>query len=157
MFSIITEKPEATRELGKNLGQNLFAGSIVALTGELGSGKTTLVQGIGQGLRIKSLIKSPSFVIIHEYNGSLPLYHFDLYRLNKVEEIFSLGYEEYFYQKKGVVVIEWAEKMKDLLPVEYLQITLEIVNLSKRKITAQAYGSSYEKVMKKLEKLSCFC
>jgi len=73
MFYIITEKPEATRQLGRNLGKNLFAGSIVALIGELGSGKTTPVQGIGQGLRIKSLIKSPSFVIIHEYNGSLPL------------------------------------------------------------------------------------
>jgi len=157
MFYIITEKPEATRQLGRNLGKNLFAGSIVALIGELGSGKTTLVQGIGQGLRIKSLIKSPSFVIIHEYNGSLPLYHFDLYRLDKIEEIFSLGYEEYFYQKKGVVVIEWAEKIKDLLPAEYLQINLETVSLSKRKITAQAYGSSYRKLIKKMEKLSCFC
>ncbi|HDZ49594.1 MAG TPA: tRNA (adenosine(37)-N6)-threonylcarbamoyltransferase complex ATPase subunit type 1 TsaE, partial [Candidatus Aerophobetes bacterium] len=75
MFSTVTQNPEATKQVGENLGQNLSPGSIVALTGELGSGKTTLVQGIGEGLRIKSLIKSPSFVIINEYDGPLPLYH----------------------------------------------------------------------------------
>jgi len=156
MFSIVTENPEATKQLGRNLGKSLSAGSIVALMGELGSGKTTLVQGIGQGLGIKSLIKSPSFVIIHEHNGPLPLYHFDLYRLDKIGDIFSLGYEEYFYEKKGVVVIEWAEKIKDLLPTEYLQINLEMINLSKRKITWRAYGSLYKKVIEKVERLSCF-
>jgi len=168
MFSTVTQNPEATKQVGKNLGQNLSPGSIVALIGELGSGKTTLVQGIGEGLRIKSLIKSPSFVIINEYDGPLPLYHFDLYRLNNAEEILSLGYEEYFYEKRGVVVIEWAEKIKDFLPKEYLEINLKIVNpvresffngvnLSKRKISGQAYGASYREVMKKMEGLFCSC
>lgn len=168
MFSTVTQNPEATKQVGKNLGQNLFPGSIVALTGELGSGKTTLVQGIGEGLRITSLIKSPSFVIINEYDGPLPLYHFDLYRLNNAEEILSLGYEEYFYEKRGVVVIEWAKKIKDFLPKEYLEINLKIVNpvrksffngvnLSKRKISGQAYGASYREVIKKMEKLFCSC
>lgn len=157
MFSIVTENPEVTKQLGKDLGRSLFAGSIVALTGEFGSGKTTLVQGIGQGLGIKSLIKSPSFVIINEYDGPLPLYHFDLYRLDNAEEILSLGYQEYFYEKRGVVVIEWAKKIKDLLPKEYLKIDLEIVNLSKRKISGQAYGASYREVIKKMERLFCSC
>ena len=168
MFSTVTQNPEATKQVGENLGQNLSPGSIVALTGELGSGKTTLVQGIGEGLRIKSLIKSPSFVIINEYDGPLPLYHFDLYRLNNAQEILSLGYEEYFYEKRGVVVIEWAKKMKDFLPKEYLEINLKIVNpvrksffngvnLSKRKISGQAYGASYREVIKKMEKLFCSC
>ncbi len=168
MFSIITKNPEATKQIGKNLGQNLSAGSIVALTGELGSGKTTFVQGIGKGLRIRSLIKSPSFVIINEYDGPLPLYHFDLYRLDNAEEILSLGYEEYFYEKRGIVVIEWAKKIEDFLPEEYLEINLEImnpvgkefsnsVNLSKRKISGQAYGASYKEVIKRMEKLSCSC
>ena len=168
MFSTVTQNPEATKQVGKNLGQNLSPGSIVALIGELGSGKTTLVQGIGEGLRIKSLIKSPSFVIINEYDGPLPLYHFDLYRLNNAEEILSLGYEEYFYEKRGVVVIEWAKKIKDFLPKEYLEINLKIVNpvrksffsgvnLSKRKISGQAYGASYKEVMKKMEGLFCSC
>ena len=157
MFSIVTKNPEATKQAGKNLGQNLSPGSIVALTGELGSGKTTLVQGIGEGLRIRSLIKSPSFVIINEYDGPLPLYHFDLYRLDNAEEILGLGCEEYFYEKRGVVIIEWAKKIKDFLPEEYLEINLKIVNLSKRKISGQAYGASYKEVMKKMEKLFCSC
>ncbi len=168
MFSTVTQNPEATKQVGKNLGQNLSAGSIVALTGELGSGKTTLVQGIGEGLKIKSLIKSPSFLIINEYDGPLPLYHFDLYRLDNAEELLYLGYEEYFYEKRGVVVIEWARKIKDFLPEEYLEIDLKIVNpvrrpffdgvnLSKRKISGQAYGASYREVLKKMEKLFCSC
>jgi tRNA threonylcarbamoyladenosine biosynthesis protein TsaE len=157
MFSIVTENPEVTKQLGKNLGRSLFAGSIVALTGELGSGKTTLVQGIGQGLGIKSSIKSPSFVIINEYDGPLPLYHFDLYRLDNAQEILCLGYQEYFYEKRGVVVIEWAKKIKDLLPKEYLKIDLEIVNLSKRKISGQAYGAPYREVIRKMERLFCSC
>ncbi len=168
MFSTITQNAEATKQVGKNLGQNLSAGSIIALTGELGCGKTTLVQGIGEGLRIRSIIKSPSFVIINEYDGPLPLYHFDLYRLNNAEEILSLGYEEYFYEKRGVVVIEWARKIKDFLPKEYLEINLGIVSpvrksffdgldLSKRKISGQAYGASYREVMKKMEELFCSC
>ncbi len=151
----MTQNPEATKQVGKNLGQNLSAGSIIALTGELGSGKTTFVQGMGEGLRIKSLIKSPSFVIINEYDGPLPLYHFDLYRFDNAEEILSLGYEEYFYQKRGVVVMEWAKKIKDFLPREYLEINLKIIDLSKRKISGQAYGASHKDVMKKMEKLFC--
>ncbi len=156
MFTTITENPEATKQLGGNLGRSLFPGSIVTLVGELGSGKTTLVQGIGQGLGINNIIKSPSFVIIHEYSGRVPLYHLDLYRLAGTEEISSLGYEEYFYEKNGIVAIEWAEKMKDLLPPEFLKIKLEIVNLSKRKITLESHGLSYNKVIEKLKRLSCF-
>ena len=114
------------------------------------------MQGIGQGLGINNIIKSPSFVIIHEYSGRVPLYHLDLYRLASLEEISSLGYEEYFYERKGIVAIEWAEKMKDLLPPEFLKIKLEVVNLWKRKITLEPHGLSYNKVMEKLKRSSCF-
>jgi tRNA threonylcarbamoyladenosine biosynthesis protein TsaE len=148
----VTKNYEETQKLGEELGCRLSPGSIIALTGELGSGKTTLVQGIGKGLGIRSLIKSPSFVIIHEYSGSVPLYHFDLYRIAHPEEIISLGYEDYFYQKKGIVVIEWAEKMEDLMPAEYLKIELEIVDLFKRRIDLQAYGSGYRRVIEKMKK-----
>jgi len=151
-LSIVTKKYEETQKLGEELGCRLSPGSILALTGELGSGKTTLVQGIGKGLGIQSLIKSPSFVIIHEYSGSVPLYHFDLYRIAHPEEIISLGCEDYFYQKKGIVVIEWAEKMEDLLPAEYLKIELEIVDLFKRRIALRAYGSFYRRVIEKMKK-----
>lgn len=156
-LSIVTKNYEETQKLGEELGCRLSPGSILALTGELGSGKTTLVQGIGRGLGIRSLIKSPSFVIIHEYSGSIPLYHFDLYRIAHQEEIFFLGYEDYFYQKKGIVVIEWAEKIEELLPAEYLRIELEIVDLSKRKIGLRAYGSFYRKVIEEMRKRGLFC
>jgi tRNA threonylcarbamoyladenosine biosynthesis protein TsaE len=151
-LSIVTQNYEETQKLGEELGCRLPPGSVVALTGQLGSGKTTLVQGIGKGLGIRSLIKSPSFVIIHEYSGSVPLYHFDLYRIAHQEEIVFLGYEDYFYQKKGIVVIEWAEKIEDFLPGEYLRIELEIVDLSKRRISLRAYGSFYGKIIEKMEK-----
>jgi tRNA threonylcarbamoyladenosine biosynthesis protein TsaE len=148
----VTQNYEETQKLGEELGRSLAPGSIVALIGELGSGKTTLVQGIGKGLGISSLIKSPSFVIIHEYAGSVPLYHFDLYRIAHKEEVVSLGYEDYFYQKKGIVVIEWAEKIVGLLPTEYLKIELEITNSSKRRITLRAYSSFYRKAIEKMKK-----
>ncbi len=151
-LSIVTQSYEETQKLGEEMGRSLPPGSIVALTGQLGSGKTTLVQGIGKGLGIRCLIKSPSFVIIHEYLGPVPLYHFDLYRITQAEEIISLGYQDYFYQNKGIVVIEWAEKMKDFLPGEYLKIELEIVNLSKRRIVIGAYGSFYRDVIEKMKK-----
>ncbi len=156
-LSIVTQNYEETQKLGEELGRRLPPGSVVALTGQLGSGKTTLVQGIGKGLGIRPLIKSPSFVIIHEYSGSVPLYHFDLYRIAHQEEIVFLGYEDYFYQKKGIVVIEWAEKIEDLLPAEYLKIELEIVDLSKRKIGLRAYGSFYGKVIEEMRKRGLFC
>ncbi|MFQ5834387.1 MAG: tRNA (adenosine(37)-N6)-threonylcarbamoyltransferase complex ATPase subunit type 1 TsaE [bacterium] len=151
-LSIVTQNYEETQKLGKELGRSLPPGSIVALTGQLGSGKTTLVQGIGKGLGVRSLVKSPSFVIIHEYSGSVPLYHFDLYRIAHQEEIICLGYQDYFYQRKGIVVIEWAEKIEDFLPAEYLKIELEIVDLSKRRIALRAYGSFYRKVIEEMEK-----
>ncbi|MFQ6067174.1 MAG: tRNA (adenosine(37)-N6)-threonylcarbamoyltransferase complex ATPase subunit type 1 TsaE [bacterium] len=151
-LSIVTEDCEETQKLGEELGRSLPPGSVVALTGELGSGKTTLIQGIGKGLGIESLIKSPSFVIIHEYAGPVPLYHFDLYRITHQKEIISLGYQDYFYQKKGIVVIEWAEKIENVLPTEYLKIELEIMDLSKRRIALQAYGSFYRKVVEKMKK-----
>ena len=154
MFWTLTRDPEETKRIGKNLGQSVSAGSIVALTGELGSGKTTLVQGIGQGLEVNCLIKSPSFVIINEYSGRIPLYHFDLYRLDSAPELSYLGYEEYFYERGGVVVIEWAQKIRNLLPEEYLDIDIRIVGPSKRKIRVQAYGSLYQGIVKYLRTVS---
>jgi len=126
MLSIISKNPQETHEFGKKIGKNLFPTSIIALIGKLGRGKTTLIQGIGQGLGITSPIKSPSFTLIHEYQGFLPLYHFDLYRLSSEEEIEHLGYEEYFFKKRGVVVIEWADKMESFLSFPHLKIKIKL-------------------------------
>lgn len=150
-LSITTGSAEETREMGEDLGRILFSSSVVALIGELGSGKTTLVQGVARGLEVPLPVRSPSFVLIREYVGRIPLYHFDLYRITQEKEIFNLGWEEYFYQKRGVVVIEWAERMRSYLPLEYLQISMNIVvDTSSRKITFQAKGERYQEIVEKM-------
>lgn len=103
------------------------------MSGDLGAGKTTLIQGICEGLGIKDYVTSPSFTIINEYNGKLPVFHIDLYRLEEIESIKDLGIEEYF-QKDGIIIIEWAERMFDLLPKKALKIKIEVIDENTRNI-----------------------
>lgn len=114
---IITLKNEQeTKRFGIELGKSLEQGDVVALIGDLGTGKTALTKYIAQGMGIQDLITSPTFTIVQEYHSSkLPLYHFDVYRIGDLEEMFELGYEEYFYGQ-GVCVIEWADLIEELLP-----------------------------------------
>lgn len=98
-----------TRRLGQALGKLLIPGDIILLEGDLGAGKTALTQGIGKGLGVSVVINSPTFTILKEYTGRLPLYHFDLYRIDDPEEVYALGFEDYF-TGDGVCVIEWAER-----------------------------------------------
>jgi len=125
-LTIFLPDPQATQQLGKRLGQLLPPGSIILLEGDLGAGKTTLVQGMGLGLGIQALILSPTFTLINEYEeGRLPLYHFDLYRLEP-SEIKSLYLDLYWEDKEvkpGIVAIEWANRLPHL-PLDYLQIEL---------------------------------
>lgn len=125
-MKIITNSEQETIKLGEQLGRHLKKGDVLGLIGELGSGKTTLVKGIASGLGVKEKdnVSSPSFVLIKEYKGRVPLYHFDLYRLDKIKDVGYLGLEEYLFDD-GVCVIEWAEKMKMLLP-DYLQVDLAV-------------------------------
>ncbi len=133
--SIITKSPEETQALGEEIGKTLRKGDVVALTGELGAGKTCLSQGLGWGLGVDRSIylRSPSFTLIKEYHGKLPIYHFDFFRLNNVEEACELGCEDYFYGN-GVAIVEWAEKIESILPAGYLKIEMEIVSENERKI-----------------------
>ncbi|MBA2123333.1 tRNA (adenosine(37)-N6)-threonylcarbamoyltransferase complex ATPase subunit type 1 TsaE [bacterium Unc6] len=144
----ISTSVKKTQDIGKILGQNLQNGSIIALFGELGTGKTTLTRGIAKGLGIKNIdfVISPSFVLIREYEGKIPLYHIDLYRLKKTSDILSLGIEEYFYGD-GVCVIEWAEKIKTLLPDEKIDIKMFYENLDKRKIKINIFGKKYKPLL----------
>ncbi len=123
---IILPDAEATRELGRNLAQSLPPGSVILLEGDLGSGKTTLVQGLGEALGIKDAIASPTFTLINEYpEGRIPLYHLDLYRLEP-QEVEALNLETYWEGIEfipGIVAIEWAERLP-YQPQNYLQITL---------------------------------
>ena len=131
---ITTADEEQTIQLGREIGSTLEAGTIIALSGPLGSGKTTLVKGIAQSLDIHEAVTSPTFTIIQEYDGRLALHHMDLYRIDSVEEFDLLGAEELFYQQ-GVTVIEWSEKISELLPSSALHITCSIEDDGSRVIT----------------------
>lgn len=128
-----TSSPEETVELGRKIGKELKTGDVAALIGELGAGKTLFTQGLVQGLGVKGYVKSPSFTIVNKYEGSLPVYHLDLYRLGDVNEIYELGIEEYLYGD-GVCIIEWAEKAYSLLPQEYILIKFFYTGEKTRKI-----------------------
>jgi len=107
---------------GKKVGESLLPGSVLALSGDLGAGKTTFVQGVALGLQINQPIQSPTFVYFNQYEGSLPLFHFDLYRMNGPDDFLGLGFEEYF-DAGGVCAIEWSERIQSLLPQRTLHIS----------------------------------
>ena len=114
-----------TYELGKAIGEKAKSGDVFALIGDLGSGKTIFAQGIAIGLGITEVVNSPTFVILHEYeSGRLPLYHFDVYRINDVREMDDIGFSEYVYGD-GVTLIEWANLIEEILPAEVLRIEIK--------------------------------
>ncbi len=108
-YELVSSGVEATQRLGEQLGRLVVPGDVVLLQGDLGSGKTAFTQGIGCGLGVAEIINSPTFTILKEYTGRLPLYHFDLYRIDDPEELLALGFDEYFADD-GVCVVEWAER-----------------------------------------------
>ncbi|MDW7678964.1 MAG: tRNA (adenosine(37)-N6)-threonylcarbamoyltransferase complex ATPase subunit type 1 TsaE [bacterium] len=122
-FQQTTNSEQETIKLGENLSRYLMPGDVVALLGELGSGKTCLVRGICKGLECADQVTSPTFTLINEYRGRFPVYHFDFYRLESEQEIFDLGYEEYFFGD-GICLVEWAERALPLLPQNYIEIRL---------------------------------
>jgi len=128
-----TKSEEETRRIGRAIGKSLLPGDIICLVGELGSGKTTITQGIAQGLGVRGSVSSASFKLINEYEGQIPVYHFDLFRLDKLSEVEELGYREYFYNQ-GVTIIEWAEKMRPLWPEKRVEIELKIISDNNREI-----------------------
>lgn len=113
-----------TQILAASLAQYAQAGDVFALYGNLASGKTTFVQGFCQSLGVTTPVSSPTFTLINEYSGTFPIYHFDCYRLENEEELFSLGYEEYFYGE-GLVLIEWADRVHSLLPAYSIELTFQ--------------------------------
>lgn len=142
-MNILSDSPDRTKEIGEELGRRLVAGDVVALIGELGSGKTCFTQGLMKGLGVSIFnITSPTFVLINEYKGRLPVYHFDIYRLNNIREVIDLGYEEYFYGD-GVTIIEWADKIEELLPEECIRVYLKIKGENEREIDIRGSASSY--------------
>jgi len=144
---IISHSPEQTQRLGICLGKLAQANDVFLLTGKLGNGKTCLTQGIAWGLDVKEYAFSPSFVIVREYHGRLPLYHIDFYRLDRVEEIVDLGLDEYLYGK-GICVVEWAEKGMAVLPKEHFLINLSYISDTERSISLKPKGHRYTQLSK---------
>lgn len=147
-FTIVSQSPEYTRKIGAEIGKKAHPGSVIALCGHLGTGKTVLAQGIASGLGIKNIVTSPTFVIINEYSGRCPFYHIDTYRLNSSEALREIGYEEYFYSD-GVTVIEWAHKIEDLLPEEYLRVELKVLGECDRELVFIPFGEEYIKLVER--------
>jgi tRNA threonylcarbamoyladenosine biosynthesis protein TsaE len=128
-----TRSHAETQALGERLGRALAAGDVVALTGELGAGKTAFVQGVARGLGIRGRVASPSFTIVNEHDGRVPLFHADFYRLVDARELDAIGFEDYF-GRGGIVVVEWAERFLDALPKERLDVRIEIVGADTRRL-----------------------
>jgi tRNA threonylcarbamoyladenosine biosynthesis protein TsaE len=149
-LEIVTRSPEETQKVGVKLGELALPGDVFLLVGELGVGKTCLTQGIAWGLGIKEYAASPSFVVVRELQGRLPLYHIDFYRLDHLEEIAELGLDDYLYGK-GVCVLEWAEKGLSLLPEEHLMIEMDYLSDSERRLKFKPGGKRYQEIVSQLK------
>ncbi|MGP7819575.1 tRNA (adenosine(37)-N6)-threonylcarbamoyltransferase complex ATPase subunit type 1 TsaE [Niallia sp. 01092] len=146
-FEWITQNHEDTMKIAEQLAALLQKGDVITLEGDLGAGKTTFTKGVAKGLNINKTVNSPTFTIIKEYKGRLPLYHMDVYRVKDSFE--DLGFDEYF-EGDGVCVVEWAHLIQDQLPEEYLKICLYYENESGRKIVFSPYGTRYMQLCKEL-------
>lgn len=145
----LSPSPETTAALGRWLGRHLWAGSFVALLGELGAGKTALAQGILAGAGVLRTGGSPTFPLLWEYQGGrLPVYHWDVYRVRGPWELEELGYEEYFFGG-GICLVEWADQVAELWPREYLQIEMRPVPEG-RLLQFEARGARYEALLEEL-------
>jgi tRNA threonylcarbamoyladenosine biosynthesis protein TsaE len=147
---LISHSPEETQKIGVRIGEIVLPGDIFLLVGGLGAGKTCLTQGIAWGLNIKEYAVSPSFVVIRELYGRLPLYHIDFYRLENLEEIAELGLDDYLYGN-GVSVVEWAEKGLSLLPPEHLLIEMDYVSDTERRLKLKPAGKRYRHLVAQLK------
>lgn len=152
MFSVITSSTEQTEEVGRVLGTMLEPGDLVCLFGDLGAGKTHFSFGIAQGLQVRDqYITSPTFTFVNEYQGRIPFYHIDLYRLKDPSELESIGFEEYI-DSDGATVIEWAEQAEEELPEDRLNIYLSDVSENSRELGFFAEGERYGKLLADLKK-----
>jgi tRNA threonylcarbamoyladenosine biosynthesis protein TsaE len=150
-MAAIVDLPDlaATTAFGRRLGEVLFPGAVVALIGSLGAGKTHLTRAVVEGLGGDGrAVSSPTFGLIHEYQANFPIYHFDAYRLRSATEFRDLGVHEYF-EGAGVCLIEWADRVSECLPNEYLRITFEITGETSRRLTIGAVGPRYAEMIER--------
>lgn len=152
-LDFISHSEAQTRRLGARLGELLEGGETIALQGELGTGKTRWVQGVGLGLQVRQNVTSPTFTLVNEYPGRLILYHIDLYRINQAAEALAFGLEDYLYGD-GVCLIEWAERVAEILPPDRLWITFHYLDDTKRRITMQAFGDRFQELLEQFKRVA---
>lgn len=134
--TLVSRSPEETQAIGERLGARLTAGAVVACTGELGAGKTCFLQGLARGLGVTTEVTSPTFVLVNHYRGRLPVYHLDAYRTGSLAELVELGLEEMLHGD-GVTVIEWADKLRPLLPACTIHVGIEGLGDEPRRIVIE--------------------
>jgi tRNA threonylcarbamoyladenosine biosynthesis protein TsaE len=145
-LEIVTAAAEETFALGEALGRRLEAGDVVTLSGDLGAGKTAIAQGIAAGLGVTEPVSSPTFALVHEYRGCMRVWHLDVYRLRGPEELADLSWDDLLLDR-GVLLVEWPERIQEALPPERLDLALEYVDDTRRKITFQPRGERMERVV----------
>ncbi|MDF2607540.1 MAG: ATP-binding protein [Bacillales bacterium] len=146
-YVYLSKSSDDTTEIAFKIGMLLDKGSIITLEGDLGAGKTTFTKGLAKGLQIERNVNSPTFTIIKEYKGRLPLYHMDVYRVESSEE--DLGFDEYFFGD-GVTVVEWAHLIEDQLPKKRLEIVIKNISENERQFTFYPLGEIYRKICKEI-------
>ncbi|WJE16184.1 tRNA (adenosine(37)-N6)-threonylcarbamoyltransferase complex ATPase subunit type 1 TsaE [Halobacillus sp. ACCC02827] len=147
IYECSSSSAEETQRLAERLGERLVPGDLLTLEGDLGAGKTTFTKGLGKGLGVTRNINSPTFTIMKEYQGRMPFYHMDVYRLEDSEE--DLGFEEYF-EGEGVTVVEWAQFIREYLPEERLDITIHYKDESTRSIKLDAKSEHFDAICKEI-------
>ena len=146
VFNFTSNSELETKQLAKKLASKLNLGDIIVLSGELGSGKTKFTEGILSYFNLSDEISSPTFTIVNEYDTkNVPIYHFDVYRLEDADEFLAIGGEEYF--EKGICIIEWGEIIQDILPKDYIKISFSRNNENEniRNLTIETFGTKYDK------------
>ena len=151
-YIFLSNSPATTFSFGRRVGERLGAGSIIALIGELGCGKTLFTKGICAGLGVpERYVNSPTFVLVNEYAGRLPVFHMDLYRLNTIAEEFEIGMLDYLVRaESGVIVVEWAEKVLSLLPDSYLQVQFQVLSARRRRLELIGFGEKFNSLLREL-------
>ncbi len=147
-WSTVSCSADGTRGIGRAIGEAVEAATLLLLIGQLGAGKTTLAQGLAEGLGVTAYTKSPSFVLVNEYQGRLPLFHMDLYRIDDPAEAWELGLDDYL-NRGGVLAVEWADRATSIFPEDRLEIRIGYVSDSERRVTIRALGATAARALNK--------
>ncbi len=155
MKEITLKSLSDTEKFGEILSDIIGPGTLICLNGDLGAGKTTLTQIIGKNLNVKEYINSPSYSLMNTYNGVYKIHHYDLYKLEGIDDALDIGIEDYIYSDDDIIIIEWANKIQEILPKNRIEINIKIINNS-RIVKVKGNGKFYSHLIKELNKNDSF-